>query len=251
MPSSVGGDLLKAWYVTKHTDKRVEGALSVLVDRLVGLFGMVLMAIGAYLLFLRGQSIEGGEDPKRGLGLSLGAYRSALLWSAAMIGAAVVALLLYPRTRVAIWRIGGRITVRGAALLRRAWTAAVVYWSKPVTMLLSFLLTVVAQSVVVAGFWLLGRNLGLDAEVKHYFVVFPVSWVVAAIPVSIAGLGVLEAGLVTLFTSLTAATGEGALALALCQRFVWVLVSLPGGGVHLLGGHLPSEFLVDERNTVN
>ena len=246
MPSSVGGDLLKAWYVTKHTDKRVEGALSVLVDRLVGLFGMVLMAIGAYLIFLRGQSIEGGEDPKGGLGLSLGAYRSALLWSVAVIGAAVVALLLYPRTRVAIWRIGGRIAVRGAALLRRVWTAAVVYCSRPVTMLLALLLTLIGQSVVVTAFWLLGRNLGIDAEAKHYFVIFPISWVVAAIPVSIAGLGVLEAGLVTLFTSLTAAKGESALALALCQRFVWVLTSLPGGGVHLLGGHLPSEFLVDE-----
>jgi glycosyltransferase 2 family protein len=251
MPSSVGGDLLKAWYVTKHTDKRVEGALSVLVDRLVGLCGMVLMAVGAYLIFLRGRMIEGGEDAGGGLGLSLGAFRGAIFWSVAVIAAAVVVLLVYPRTRVAIGRIGSRIAVRGTALLRRAWTAVVVYCSKPVTMLLALLLTLVGQSVVVAAFWLLGRNLGLDAEAKHYFVIFPISWVVAAVPVSIAGLGVLEAGLVTLFTSLTAATGEGALALALCQRFVWVLVSLPGGGVHLLGRHLPSDFLVDGRNSVN
>jgi uncharacterized membrane protein YbhN (UPF0104 family) len=112
-------------------------------------------------------------------------------------------------------------------------------------------LTLVGQSVVVTGFWLLGRNLGLGVEGKYYFVIFPISWVVAAIPVSIAGLGVLEAGVVTLFTSLTGASAEGALALALCQRFIWVLVSLPGGGVHLLGGHLPRDFLVDGRNPVN
>jgi uncharacterized membrane protein YbhN (UPF0104 family) len=29
MPGAVGGDLLKAWYVTKHTDRRLAGALSV------------------------------------------------------------------------------------------------------------------------------------------------------------------------------------------------------------------------------
>ena len=33
MPSSVGGDLLKAYYVTKHTHRRLEGVLSVFVDR--------------------------------------------------------------------------------------------------------------------------------------------------------------------------------------------------------------------------
>jgi hypothetical protein len=34
---------------------------------------------------------------------------------------------------------------------------------------------------------------------------------------------------------------EQAMVLALCQRFVWVIASLPGGVVHLLGAHLPRE----------
>ena len=251
MPSSVGGDLLKAWYVTKHTEKRLEGALSVFIDRVVGLGGMTLMAVVAYLVFLRGRSIEGDEDTGSALASSFGFYRAILFWLGVGIAAVFAVLLAHPRSRVAIRRIGGRIAVRGVALLRRAWMAVVVYCSKPLTMLAALLLTLVAQSVVVVGFCLLGHNLGIDAEAKSYFVVFPISWVVAAIPVSIAGLGVLEAGVVTLFTSLTGATAEGALALALCQRFIWVLVSLPGGGVHLLGGHLPRDFLVDEGNPVN
>jgi uncharacterized protein (TIRG00374 family) len=251
MPSSVGGDLLKAWYVTKHTDKRVEGALSVLVDRFVGLCGMVLMAFAAYLLFLRGRAIETGDDAGGGLMVSLRSWREAIAWFGITVAVVAVGLLAYRRTRVAIWRFSGRIANRAADLLRRSWTALVVYCSRPLTMLLSLVLTLVGQSVVVTGFWLLGRNLGLGVEGKYYFVIFPISWVVAAIPVSIAGLGVLEAGVVTLFTSLTGASAEGALALALCQRFIWVLVSLPGGGVHLLGGHLPRDFLVDGRNPVN
>jgi uncharacterized membrane protein YbhN (UPF0104 family) len=212
---------------------------------------MVLMAVVAYLIFLRGQSIAGGEGSGRDLTRSLGLYRAILLWLVVGIGVVVAALLAYPKSRVAIRRIAGRLAVRGVALLRRAWMALVVYFSKPLTMLAALLLTLVGQSMVITAFWLLGRNLGITAEAKYYFVIFPISWVVAAIPVSVAGLGVLEAGLVTLFTSLTAAKRESALALALCQRFVWVLTSLPGGGVHLLGGHLPRDFLVDGRNPVN
>ena len=38
MVGSVGGDMLRVWYIAKHTHKRLEAGLSVLVDRVTGLF---------------------------------------------------------------------------------------------------------------------------------------------------------------------------------------------------------------------
>jgi glycosyltransferase 2 family protein len=251
MPSSIGGDLLKAYYVTRHTDKRLEGALSVFVDRVVGLAGMVLMAIVAYVAFLRGRVLAEAQGDGAGSGLSLASYRGAILLTAAIVVAAGVVLLVLPATRGAIWRIWGRIAARGTELVRRAWTAMVVYCSKPATMLATLLLTLLGQSIVITAFWLLGRNLGVAAEVKYYFVIFPIAWVMGAVPISIAGAGILEGGMVALFVSFTATTAESALALALCQRFVWVLASLPGGAIHLLGAHLPEEFLVDGEKCAN
>ena len=52
MPSSVGGDLIRAWYVTRHTDKRFEAALSVFVDRAIGLSSTLIIAAFFYTLFL-------------------------------------------------------------------------------------------------------------------------------------------------------------------------------------------------------
>lgn len=252
MPSSVGGDLLKAYYVTKHTHRRLEGVLSVFIDRLVGLAGMLLMAVAAYLLFLRGQAIEAGaREAENGVQQGLATYKNAAFWALAAVAAVLVGLWVHPGSRRRLGRLAARLWSRGAELFGRVRTAIVVYCSKPGTMVAALLLTLLGQSVVVAAFWLLGRNLGIEASVKYYYVIFPITWVIGAIPVSIAGLGVLEAGIVTLFTSLTAATGESALALAFCQRFVWVLASLPGGMVHLLGGHLPEQFLVDGENGAN
>ena len=57
MPSSVGGDLLRAWYVTKHTNKRFEAALCVFVDRIIGLLSTLVIAAFFYLLFLRGKTL--------------------------------------------------------------------------------------------------------------------------------------------------------------------------------------------------
>lgn len=251
MPSSVGGDLLKAYYVTKHTHRRLEGVLSVVVDRIVGLAGMVLMAVVAYLLFLRGRAIEAGGARTEAMGGGIAAYKGAVLWFVGVLGVILVVLLAHQGLRLRFRRTVGRLWDRGTELLGRVRTALAVYLSKPLTMLMALLLTVAGQTIVVAAFWLLGRNLGVEAGARYYFVIFPITWVVAAIPISIAGLGVLEAGIVAMFTTLTAATGESALALAFCQRFVWVVASLPGGMVHLLGGHLPRQFLVDDENGAN
>ena len=72
MPGAVGGDLLKAWYVTKHTDRKIAGVLSVFVDRLIGLVALVLMAVATYSMFVRGQIVrDAGEETDRpGGGLS-------------------------------------------------------------------------------------------------------------------------------------------------------------------------------------
>lgn len=65
---------------------------------------------------------------------------------------------------------------------------------------------------------------------------------------SVAGWGVLELGITEMFqclTRTTRTTGEQALALAFCQRFIWVLNSTPGAIVHLRGGHLPDSFSIE------
>ncbi len=236
MPGAVGGDLLKAWYVTKHTDRRLAGALSVFVDRAVGLAGTLLIAIFTYLTFVRGRIAIGGM----GAGW-LSQHWRVVLWAVAAVGAVFAALLAHPAARARLAGTAAKGRVKGVLLLRGFKDAVVVYCSRPWTLLSALVLTLIAQSTVIAAFWLLGRDLGVEAGLSYYFVVFPVMWVVGAIPISIAGLGVTEAGTVGLFVSLTGATPEKVLALAFCQRFVWVLASLPGGLVHLLGAHLPQQ----------
>jgi len=135
----------------------------------------------------------------------------------------------------------GRALHRGINLLLKAKDAILVYCHKPLTVLWTMLLTFVAQSVVIAALWLLGRNLGIDAGLTQCLFIFPVTWVLGGLPISIAGLGVVEASTVGLFVRLTGTPAETALALVLCQRLIWVVASLPGAAVHLLGSHLPGE----------
>jgi uncharacterized membrane protein YbhN (UPF0104 family) len=252
MPGSVGGDLLKAWYVTKHTHRRLEGALSVFVDRLIGLTGMAVMAIFTYLVFVWGQipAAEGAEPA--GAPGWFSQHRSVVLWVAVSLGAGFAAILAHPAGRARLGDAGARLRAKGIAVLARVKDAIVLYCSRPTTLLAALGLTFLSQSTVIVAFWLLGRDLGIEAGLRYYFVIFPITWVVGAVPISVAGLGIVEAGTVGLFTRLTETPRALATVLALCQRFVWVLSSLPGGLVHALGAHLPSEDIsIDGRQRGN
>ena len=91
------------------------------------------------------------------------------------------------------------------------------------------------QSIVITGFWLIGRQIGIEVSAKYYFVFFPLTWALGAIPISVGGAVVVEGGLVSLFTVVAGVEAEKALAIALCQRVVWMVAALPGAFVHLAG----------------
>ena len=246
MPGAVGGDVLKAWYVTKHTNKRLEGALSVLVDRVIGLVGLVLMGMFTYSVFLRGRTLEQGPGEEQGPGGWLSQHKGVILGLCLGICVAAVALVLaHPAGRRRVMQAARQFQDRGLALLKRIKDALVVYCARPWTVLGAFILTFIAQSMVIVSFWPIGRNLGIQVGLKYYFVIFAIMWVVAAVPVSPAGLGIFEWGTKKGFVALTGADPASALAIALCQRLIWLLGSLPGALIHLLGAHLPREISVD------
>jgi len=245
MPSSVGGDFLRAWYVTKHTEKRFEAALSVFVDRAVGLSGIILMALAAYFSLSRELSLyhiaQSSQDngDGRGTGAQIVGYVCLTLLLL------VTLVLLNGRSRGLLARQWAGKRDYLASLAVKARRVGVVYCQRPWTVFLTLCLTLFLQASTIVALWVLGRSIGIEAHLKYYFVIFPVMWVIAALPVSIAGIGILEGGIAVLFVSLAGATREEATCLALCQRLIWILTSLPGVAIHLYGGHLPKSFSFD------
>ncbi|MBN2455190.1 MAG: flippase-like domain-containing protein [Sedimentisphaerales bacterium] len=245
MPSSVGGDLIRAWYVTRHTDKRFAAALSVFVDRAIGLLSTLIIAVFFYLLFLQGRGtlIAAGNT-----GSYLG-FAAEHKWPILMIIMALAAifcgLLLYKPGRVILKRTWLHACMHGLSIIKKLKDAIIIYCSKPLTILTVFGLTVILQISTITGFWLLGTDIGVDVSIKYYYVFFTLTWVLGAVPVSIGGAVVVEGSLAYLFVRFAGAQAEPAAALALCQRIVWMLASLSGAAIHLLGAHLPKEFFVD------
>jgi uncharacterized protein (TIRG00374 family) len=138
----------------------------------------------------------------------------------------------------------------GGRALKKFKDAAALYLDRPLTILMVFLLTVCMQLMTITAFWFLGSSMGIEVSVKYYYVIFTLTWVLGALPVSIGGAVVVEGMLAYMFVKLAGVEAEAALALALCQRLVWMVTSLPGAIIHLIGAHLPKEFSIDSLDSI-
>lgn len=253
LPSAVGGDLVRAWYVTKHTDKKLEAALSVFVDRVVGLTGMLIMAFFCYLFI----PAEGRDEKFESqiVGINFLQHLIEYRWILIGIGAAIVIIIA-----IFVANVKGRsvlrhylqlICRRGAAVLTKVRNAIRVYFNKKLALISALLLTFCCQGVFIMALVLIGSSLGITAHVKYYFILFPISWLLGALPISVGGAGIMEWWLKVMFIQVCGVSSEHALVLALCQRLIWLFGSLPGVVIHLIGAHLPKDFFIDYNKSMN
>ncbi|UCG49590.1 MAG: flippase-like domain-containing protein [Phycisphaerales bacterium] len=246
MPSSVGGDLLRAWYVTKHTEKRFEAALSVFVDRFIGLASTLLIALFFYAVFMRGRAAAEVVADGPSEGGFLARHARLGLYILAALAAALAALLSNRPGRALAASACRRLWAAALNFLAKLKDAVVLYLSRPMAILAVFGITVFLQIATITAFWLLGRTMAIPAALKYYYVFFTLTWVLGALPVSIGGAVVVEGLLAYFFVTFAAVRPEAALALALCQRIVWMLASLPGAVIHVAGAHLPKNLWRDD-----
>ena len=237
MPSAVGGDLVRAWYVSQYSHKKLQAALGVMVDRVMGLASTFVLAIGSYFLFMRGQGLLQVE--RKGSGAVSAFFDKHPI--------SVPHLILLILILAGCWLLLNgifdikSIIKKGYGYFGHAFKqfkeVMLVYYHHPMLLVFGLTLTLFIQSMVIVSYWLIGRHLGMQAAIQYYFVLFPMIWVVGSIPISIGGLGILEGGLVVCFVQFTGAAPEQVIALALCQRLTWVAASIPGMVVHLTGAH--------------
>ncbi|TFG49852.1 MAG: flippase-like domain-containing protein [Candidatus Brocadiia bacterium] len=249
MPGSVGGDLIKAWYVTMHTNKKFEAALSVFVDRAIGLLSTFLIAVFCYLAFLKGQTID-ITAKQGGIFDKIAAHKTMLLGAVALVVIIIIALCAYKKPRSALNRYWHFSYNNASTAMQKLKKAVILYCKRPLAVILAFVITVLLQTMTITGFWFIGKSLGITASIKYYYVFLPLSWIIGSIPVSIGGAVVVEFILTGLFVKFASVNQASAFALALSQRFIWILVSLAGAAVHLMGLHLPKDFFVDYDNPI-
>ena len=94
------------------------------------------------------------------------------------------------------------------------------------------------KTVFIIAIMLSAWSLGLDIAWYNFFLYIPIIYIIASVPISPGGLGVVEFFFLAFFAVGVVSESE-VLALALVARFVPMFCSLPGLVVALTGPKLP------------
>ena len=223
---STGGDVLKAWYAARLTQTRkAEAVVSVFVDRLMGIFALLVFAVALIpfnLPLIQTYSrYQGVSLLIVGMMLAVGALVWIGFYSEALAQDSAVARLFRRIPK-------GDSLARALASCRdfgrhRGFLPVVAGWSLLVNVL------------IVMTFVTLSHGLGLPVGGAVLWMVVPMVVCIAALPITPSGLGVRENLLVMLLTipMIGAKYGE-ALSLSILAYLANTAWSLVGGLVYLL-----------------
>lgn len=217
LPANVGGDVMRGYGLARYSDRAAEAAVSVLVDRIVGLLAFMSSAVLAALLAVRATGQEN--------------LRQLALVAAITLGGVVLIflLLLSRRLRARLERLfeWGPLA-RLAPLYRRLSDSFDAYRHSYRALALAFFIGLVMVFLTNFVNWFLAQALGGGMTLLHICLFNPLIALVLLIPISIGGLGLNQSAYVFFF-GLVGVDERLALAVSLLLQLIIYVSSLPGG----------------------
>jgi uncharacterized membrane protein YbhN (UPF0104 family) len=207
LPTTVGGDVVRAWYLDNGSGQRLSAFVAVFVDRFSGL--VVLLGLACVGLVLSPLTLPG--------------WIAWFVWGTACTAAAAIAL--------APWL--ARTGSRWASPLQKV-QLALTALRAPRLLASSTILSIGVQTGNVLLVWLIGLSVSADVPWSYYFIMVPMVSLLTMLPVSINGIGVREYTTALFLAPLGVADGT-AKTVAVLWFAVFLAVSFLGGLVYWWG----------------
>lgn len=214
LPTMVGGDLVKGYYLYKYSKKGDIALASIFMDRYSGF--AALMCITALALIPGYALIKGTALPGFFVFLIGGfAAMSLIIWVGPLHSWAMRIL-----DRIHFYGINKKIDTFYKVLMG--------YKSHRDILLKIFGCSVLVQGGIIIGYFVLGSGLGIEVPLGYYFLFIPLTTAISMLPISLSGLGIREGAFIYLFT-MVGASKEQAIALSLLWFATCAFVSIIGG----------------------
>lgn len=241
---SVGGDLFKAVFIAhEQPGKRAEAVATVFIDRVVGLYGLFVVATIAIL------STGLLETPVQQIRvICLGTLACTAL------GALGILALLIPGVT------NGRFTrflsalPRVGPLFERLIGAIRMYRQRMGVLILAGAMSMLVHSMITVGIYLVARGLpGNAPSLGEHFLIVPLSMVAGALPLPLNGLGAVEYVIDFLYThvqtALPVSKGYG-LIVSLAYRIITVVIAMVGVAVYFTSRKEMTEVIHEAEHEV-
>ena len=234
LPGAVSGDIVKGAFVTQCTEtKKAEAILTILLDRIIGLLGLLTLAsimVLIYLPFLL--TIKAEYRPIQIAAFSVGAASLASVFG-------VVLIEIRERLMQHPWisrlkEMGARkLPPRIVRALKRLVSALDLYRQQYRVVMVAILLSMGVHVCYATAIYAIGASVGEDVlGLSDYFLSTFVSNTLSAIPLTPAGIGTRDAS-IAMFLSAFNASKEKAGVVPVTMTLVILFWGLVGGGVFM------------------
>ncbi len=215
LPTSLGGDAVRVVETSRrHAGRTAVVTGTILLER--GLGGAATVLLGAV-----------------GFVLSIGHYDvSAYLWleGVFVFGTLVLGFLFFARSaRPLLRRVKPQLErLRLAGPLESFYEGVHHYRGRPRLLAEVFGVTLAVQAVRILSIWAVAKAVGIDLDVRVYYVMGPLLFLVMLVPFTLNGIAVREAFFVSFLGSLGVGADQ-AFAAGFLYFLVILLLVLPGG----------------------
>lgn len=219
LPTGMGGDVVKAYYIGKEGNNAAGSANAVVMSRVTGFFGMMLVSLPALLFWQTHLERQ----------IKVGYVVSCL----AMISVFVLAFFgvqLLPRFLHLHW-----LTMRIVPPLVKLGIALQESIRRPRTLWVATIFGMLYHIGYILNYYAYGLLLHIDVPLAFYLVAIPFVSLIAFLPFSINGYGLREGAFVLIFATAHVPIPAATLLVILMDVQV-LLFGLIGGGIYLLSG---------------
>lgn len=218
LPSSVGGDFFRAWYLGKHENTGVSlAATTTLIDRISGL--SALMVLGLFCSFFSSQAIGGIQLRIIFLAIFLVFLTGIIIFFHPVLHRLLERFLIRIKAR----RLAEKTPpiYEGAARFRKNIPDIAATTG----------LSLVIQVISISSVWVAARAINIDAPFLIFLVFVPLINIAVAVPLTINGVGLREGMYYLLFSSIGIPMEES-ITLSLITMLLYICMALPGGFVY-------------------
>ncbi|GAK58102.1 integral membrane protein [Candidatus Vecturithrix granuli] len=225
LPSTVGGDVYRAYDTSTQVGSKTESMTVVVVERLTGIFALGLFALFALLFGFS----HFGNIPIIWLTLA-GLLVIFVLFLLAMnhrVAKTVKSIFEHPEL------VKLPFLAKVQQKLKQIYDALCVYKRNRRVMVIAFILALFLQINVILHYYLIAYALALSVPVMYFFLIIPVVTVVLMVPVFINGIGGREAAFILLLGAFSV-TSSQAIAFSWIAFGMILIQGIAGGIVYAL-----------------
>ncbi len=220
LPSTIGGDLIRSIDLSMHTKRPREVIATVLLDRLSGYIGLVIVAIVSIIIGWR--QMDG---------------QPVIITTMLVIVGMLVLILVVLFNNSIYSKVNKLLHSKKSGglrdMIKNLHNEIYVFRNHKGVIINNIFMSVLLQITIPVSYYFIGLSFGIKINMLYYFIFIPIISAIAMLPISLGGLGLRDAATVFFF----AKVGLGkdlAFAMSLTSFFIMVVYSIIGGLIYVL-----------------